>query len=75
VARTTATRAQKTRRGTIETHAERVEDATGRIVPKAKGLMDRVKSEIVGHALIDIGGEPAIDDAPVGIKPRPAQTP
>jgi len=74
-ARTTATRAQKTRRGTIETYAERVEDATGRIVSKAKGLMDRVKSEIVGHAPIDIGGEPAIDDAPVGIKPRPAQTP
>src|SRR5438132_587476 len=56
---TTATRAQKTRRGTIETYAERGEDATGRIVSKAKGLTDRLKGEIVGHAPIDIGGEPA----------------
>src|SRR4029077_8559800 len=45
-------------------YAERVEDATGRIVSKAKGLIDRVKSEVVGHAPIDIGAEPTIDDAP-----------
>ena len=60
---------------TIEMYAERVEDATGRIVSKAKGLIDRVKSEVVGHAPIDIGAEPTIDDAPLAIRPRPAQTP
>ena len=73
--RATAAKTQKAKRGTIEMYAERVEDATGRIVSKAKDLIDRVKSEVVGHAPIDIGAEPTIDDAPLAIRPRPAQTP
>jgi hypothetical protein len=74
-ARATAAKTQKAKRGTIEMHAERVEDATGRIVSKAKSLIDRVKSEVVGHAPIDIGAEPTIDAALLAIRPRPAQTP
>jgi hypothetical protein len=74
-ARTTGPRAQKTKNGTRDTYAERVEEASGRIVSKAKGLIDRVKGEVVGHTPIDVAPEAPNDDAPAPVKPRPAQTP
>jgi hypothetical protein len=50
--RTTAAPPTPTKRpssstGAIETYAARVEDATERAVSKAKGLIDRVKSEVI----------------------------
>jgi len=73
--RTIGARGQHPKHGKIEKYAERVEDATGRIVSKAKGLIDRVKSEVIGNAPISIGREPPSDDDPVAVTPRPAQTP
>jgi hypothetical protein len=73
--RTIGARGQHRKQGTIEKYAERVEDATGRIVSKAKGLIDRVKSEVIGNAPISIGQELPSDDDPVAVTPRPAQTP
>jgi hypothetical protein len=33
--------------GAIEAYAARVEEATGRVVSRAKDLIDRVKSEVI----------------------------
>ena len=43
--------------------------------PAHVGLIDRVKSEVIGNAPISIGREPPSDDDPVAVTPRPAQTP
>ncbi len=50
-------------------------DATGRVVSRAKGLIDRVKSEAIGNTPVSAGPEPSGDEDPVTVKPRPAQSP
>lgn len=61
--------------GAIETYTARVEDATGRVVSKAKELFDRVKSEVIGSAPMNVGPEPPARTVPVTGKRRPADSP
>jgi hypothetical protein len=61
--------------GVIETYAARVEDATGRVVSKARGVIDRVRSEVIGNTPMSAGPELPDDDAPVTVKRRPADSP
>ena len=61
--------------GAIETYAARVGDATERVVPKAKDLIDRVKSEVIGSAPMNVGPEPPARTVPVTGKRRPADSP
>ena len=70
-----AGREPKSGRGALETYIGRVENATGRIVSKANGLIDRVKSEVVGNAPMSASSKPPGHDAPDAAKPRPTQTP
>jgi len=74
-ARATGARPQKAKHGAIETYAARVEDATGRIVSKAKGLIDRVKSDVIGNAPISIGLQPSSDDDRSTAGPNPTNSP
>ena len=62
-------------RGVIEAYAARVEDATGRVVSKARGVIDRVRSEVIGNTPMSVGPELSDDDAPVTVKRRPADSP
>ena len=78
---TRATAAQKPRaprpsskHGAIEGYAARVRVATGRAVSKARGLIDRLKSEVIGNTPMLTGPEPPADEAPVGTKRRPADS-
>jgi len=59
----------------IEEYAARVEDATGRVVSKARGLIDRVKSEVIGNAPMHAGSEPPGEDAPPTVTRRRADSP
>jgi hypothetical protein len=61
--------------GALETYAARVEDVTGRVVSKAKDLIDRVKSEVIGSAPMNVGPEPPARTVPVTGKRRPADSP
>jgi hypothetical protein len=61
--------------GAIETYAARVEDATERAVAKAKGLIDRIKSEVIGGAKMNVGRERSASTASVTGKRRPADSP
>jgi hypothetical protein len=61
--------------GAIEAYAARVEDATGRVVSRAKDLIDRVKSEVIGSAPMNVGSEPPARAVPVTGKRRPADSP
>jgi hypothetical protein len=44
-------------------------------VSKAKGVIDRVKSEVIGNSPIDVGLDQPKDDGPLTVRPRPTQTP
>lgn len=59
----------------IEAYAARVEDATGRVVSKARGLIDRVRSEVIGNAPMHAGSEPPGQDAPHTVTRRPGDSP
>ena len=59
----------------IEAYAARVEDATGRVVSKARGLIDRVRSEVIGNAPMHVGSEPPGEDAPPTAPRRRADSP
>jgi len=61
--------------GAIESYAARVEAATGRVVSKAKGLIDRVKNEVIGNTPMNAGSEPPGDEAPVTVTRRPPNSP
>jgi len=61
--------------GAIESYAARVEAATGRVVSKAKGLIDRVKNEVIGNTPMNAGSEPPGDEAPVTVTRRRANSP
>jgi len=61
--------------GAIETYATRVEDATGRVVSQAEDVIDRVKSEVIGSAPMNVGPEPPARTVPVTGKRRPADSP
>ena len=61
--------------GVIETYAARVGDATGRVVSKAKDLIDRVKSEVIGSVPMNGGPAPPARKVPVTNKRRPADSP
>ena len=61
--------------GVIEGYAARVEDTTRRVVSKAKDLIDRVKSEVIGSAPMNVGPEPPARTVPVTGKRRPADSP
>jgi len=61
--------------GAIEAYAARVEDATRRVVSKAKDLIDRVKSEVIGSAPMKVRPEPPARTVPVAGKRRPADSP
>jgi hypothetical protein len=61
--------------GVIEAYAARVEDATGRVVSKARKMIDRVRSEVIGNTPMSVGPELSDDDAPVTVKRRPADSP
>jgi hypothetical protein len=61
--------------GAIETYAGRVGDATGRVVSKAKDLIDRVTSEVIGSVPMNGGPEPPARKVPVINKRRPADSP
>jgi hypothetical protein len=61
--------------GVIEAYAARVEDAAGRVVSKARGVIDRVRSEVIGNAPMSAGPELPDDGAPVTVKRRPADSP
>jgi len=58
---------------TLDAYAARIESATGRAVSKAKVLMDRVKSEVIGN--MPMSAEPGVDVDPVTAKPRPPASP
>jgi hypothetical protein len=55
----------------FETYAARVEEATERFVSEARGLIGRVKSDVIGN----VGPEPAGDEDPATAKPPRAQSP
>jgi hypothetical protein len=61
--------------GAIELYAARVGDATERVVSKAKDLIDRVKSEVIGSAPMNVGPEPPARTVPITGKGRPADSP
>ena len=61
--------------GVIEAYAARVEGATRRVVSKARGVIDRVRSEVIGNTLMSAGPELPDDDAPVTVKRRPTDSP
>jgi len=61
--------------GVIEAYAARVEDATGRVVSKARGMIDRVRSEVIGNTPMSVGPALSDDDPPVTVKRRPADSP
>jgi hypothetical protein len=61
--------------GAIETYAARVEGATEHTVAKAKGLIDRVKSEVIRGAPMNVGPEPSASTASVTGKRRPDDSP
>jgi len=58
---------------TLEAYAARIENATGRAVSKARVLMDRVKSEVIGN--MPMSAEPGVDVDPINAKPRPPDSP
>jgi hypothetical protein len=61
--------------GAIDRYAARVEDATERVVSKAKGLIDRVKREVIGSAAMHVDAQPPASTIPVTGKRRPAGSP
>ena len=61
--------------GVIEAYAARVEGATRRVVSKARKMIDRVRSEVIGNTPMSVGPELLADDAPVTVKRRPTDSP
>ena len=59
----------------IVTYAARVEEATGRVIARAKSLIDRFKDDAIVRAPRRVDSEPAADPAPIGIRPRIADSP
>jgi hypothetical protein len=59
----------------IEAYAARVENATGRVVSKARGLIDRVRSEVIGNAPMHVGFEPSGEGAPPTVTRRRPDSP
>src|SRR5262245_20644792 len=57
----------------LDAYAARIENATGRAVSKARVLLDRVKSEVIGN--MPMSAEPGVDVDPVTAKPRPSDSP
>ena len=57
----------------LEAYAARIESATERAVSKARVLMDRVKSEVIGN--MPMSAEPGVGVDPVNTKPRSPNSP
>ncbi len=75
VALTTSARPRTTPPGLLETYASRVEDATERIVSKAKELFARDKDEVDSKAPVNTGSSPATADDPPATRPRAGNAP
>ena len=58
---------------TLDAYAARIESATERAVSKARVLMDRVKSEVIGN--MPMSAEPGVGVDPVNTKPRSLSSP
>jgi hypothetical protein len=59
----------------IDAYAARLEEATGRVVSKAQGLIDRVKTGVIGAVPMHVGSEAPVSAAPTAITRRPADSP
>src|SRR5262249_48318648 len=63
------------RNGTPEAYAASLEEATGRAVAKARGLIDRVKTDVIGAVPMHAGPEAPASAAPAAVTRRPADSP
>jgi hypothetical protein len=61
--------------GIIDAYAARLEAATGRAVSKARGLIDRVKTDAIGAVPMHVGPETPASAAPAAVTRRPADSP
>jgi len=61
--------------GIIDAYAARLEEATGRAVSRARGLLDRVKTDVIGVAPMHVGPEAPVSAAPAAVTRRPADSP
>ena len=59
----------------IDAYAARLEEATGRAVSKARGLIDRVKTDMIGAVPMHVGSQAPVSAAPTAITRRPADSP
>ena len=61
--------------GIIDAYATRLEAATGRAVSKARALIDRVTTEMIGAVPMHVGPETPATVAPAAVTRRPADSP
>ena len=62
-------------RGALEAYEARFEEASGRALARAKGLVDRVRSDVIGNAPMSAAPDPRGDEDPVAARRRPADSP
>ena len=61
--------------GIIDAYAASLEEATGRAVAKARGLIDRVKTDVIGAVRMHAGAEAPSSAAPAAVTRRLADSP
>jgi len=59
----------------IDTCADRIEEATGRVFARAKSLIDRFTDDAIVRAPRRVDSERAADSAPISTRPRIADSP
>ena len=59
----------------IDAYAARLEEATGRAVARARGLIDRVSTDVIGAVPMHVGPEAPASAAPAAATRRPADSP